>query len=48
MANDWDLILVLLIRKVYNDPSKTGLVSKIFTHGLKYAILEQYRNMLIF
>jgi len=42
------LLLVFLVRKVYNNPKNAGLISKKFPSGRKYAILEQYYNMLIF
>ena len=37
-----------LSKKVDKDPKNTGLISKMFPHARKYAILEQYYNMLIF
>ena len=42
------LLLVSLVRKFYNNPQNIGLISKKFPLGRKYAILEQYCNVLIF
>ncbi len=38
----------MLIKKVYNNPENTGIISKKFPHGRKYAILERFHNVLIF
>mgnify|MGYP003405198751 FL=1 len=35
-------------KKVYNNPQKTGPISKKFTDGRKYTILERYHKVLIF
>ena len=42
-ANDAGMVKIF-----YNDPQNAGLISKKFPHGRKYAILEQYCNVLIF
>ena len=41
-------LLAFLVQKVYNNPQKTGLISKKFPYGRKCAILERYYNALIF
>jgi len=41
-------MIVISLKKVYNNPQNAGLVSKKFPHGRKYAILERYCSVLIF